>query len=56
VVQSGKWRFREDVEKLMGIVRKRKVILYPRERGGVPQALERPLGGPPGLMKIFKLR
>ena len=28
----------------------------PEERGGVPQALERPLGGPPGLMKIFKLR
>ena len=31
VLQSGKWRFREeDVEKLMGIVRKRKVILYAR--------------------------
>ena len=30
VVQSGKWRFREDVEKLMGIVRKRKVVLYAR--------------------------
>ena len=31
VVQSGKWRFREeDVEKLMGIVRKRKVALYAR--------------------------
>jgi len=28
----------------------------PEERGGVPQVLERPLGGPPGLMKIFKLR
>jgi len=28
VLQSGKWRFREDVEKLMGIVRKRKVVLY----------------------------
>ena len=28
----------------------------PDERGGVPQALERNLGGPPGLMKIFKLR
>jgi len=28
----------------------------PEERGDVPQALERPLGGPPGLMKIFKLR
>jgi len=28
----------------------------PEERGGVPQALERHLGGPPGLMKIFKLR
>ena len=28
----------------------------PGERGGVPQALERPLGGPPGLMKIIKLR
>jgi len=28
----------------------------PEERGGVPQALERNLGGPPGLMKIFKLR
>jgi len=27
----------------------------PEERGGVPQALERHLGGPPGLMKIFKL-
>ena len=31
ILQSGKWRFREeDVEKLMGIVRKRKVILYAR--------------------------
>ena len=31
VVQSGKLRFRgEDVEKLMGIVRKRKVALYAR--------------------------
>ncbi|QXJ32420.1 IS607 family transposase [Saccharolobus shibatae] len=31
VLQSGKWRFREeDVEKLIGIVRKRKVILYAR--------------------------
>ncbi|BDB98241.1 IS607 family transposase [Saccharolobus caldissimus] len=31
VLQSGKWRFREeDVEKLMGIVRKRKIILYAR--------------------------
>ncbi|BCU70034.1 IS607 family transposase [Stygiolobus caldivivus] len=31
VLQSGKWRFREeDVEKLMGIVKKRKVILYAR--------------------------
>jgi len=31
VLQTGKWRFREeDVEKLMGIVRKRKVILYAR--------------------------
>jgi len=28
----------------------------PEERGGVPQVLERHLGGPPGLMKIFKLR
>ena len=28
----------------------------PEERGGVPQVLERYLGGPPGLMKIFKLR
>ncbi|WP_172634119.1 hypothetical protein [Metallosphaera yellowstonensis] len=28
----------------------------PGERGGVPQALERPLGGPPGMMKIIKLR
>ena len=28
----------------------------PEERGGVPQILERRLGGPPGLMKIFKLR
>jgi len=28
----------------------------PEERGGVPQALERRLGGPPGLMKTFKLR
>ena len=28
----------------------------PEEPGGVPQALERHLGGPPGLMKIFKLR
>ena len=30
VVQSGKWRFREDVEGLMGIVKKRKVALYAR--------------------------
>ena len=31
ILQSGKWRFREeDVEKLMGIVRNRKVILYAR--------------------------
>jgi excisionase family DNA binding protein len=31
ILQSGKWRFREeDIEKLMGIVRKRKVILYAR--------------------------
>jgi len=31
VLQSEKWRFREeDVERLMGIVRKRKVILYAR--------------------------
>jgi len=31
ILQSGKWGFREeDVEKLMGIVRKRKVILYAR--------------------------
>jgi len=31
VLQSGKWRFREeDVERLMGIIRKRKVILYAR--------------------------
>ena len=30
VVQSGKWRFREDLEKLMGIVKKRKVALYAR--------------------------
>ena len=29
VVQSGKWRFREDVE-LMGIVKRRKVALYAR--------------------------
>ncbi|MFP3205211.1 MAG: hypothetical protein RXS23_07325 [Metallosphaera yellowstonensis] len=28
----------------------------PGERGGVPHVLERHLGGPPGLMKIFKLR
>ena len=28
----------------------------PEERGGVPEVLERHLGGPPGLMKIFKLR
>ena len=28
----------------------------PEERGGVPQVLERRLGGPPGLMKNFKLR
>jgi len=28
----------------------------PEEPGGVPQAFERHLGGPPGLMKIFKLR
>ena len=31
VLESGKWRFREeDVEKLMGTVRKRKVVLYAR--------------------------
>jgi len=31
VVQSGKWRFREeDVEKLMGIVKRKKVVLYAR--------------------------
>jgi len=31
ILETGKWRFREeDVEKLMGIVRKRKVILYAR--------------------------
>jgi excisionase family DNA binding protein len=31
ILQSGKWRFREeDVERLMGIVRKRKVVLYAR--------------------------
>jgi Predicted site-specific integrase-resolvase len=30
VVQSGKWRFREDLEKLMGIVKRRKVVLYAR--------------------------
>ena len=30
VVQSGKWRFREDVERLMGIVKRRKVALYAR--------------------------
>ena len=30
VVQSGKLRFREDLEKLMGIVKKRKVALYAR--------------------------
>ena len=30
VVQSGKWRFREDLEKLMGIVKRRKVALYAR--------------------------
>jgi excisionase family DNA binding protein len=31
ILESGKWRFKEeDVEKLMGIVRKRKVILYAR--------------------------
>jgi len=31
VLEIGKWRFREkDLEKLMGIVRKRKVILYAR--------------------------
>jgi Predicted site-specific integrase-resolvase len=28
VLETGKWRFGEDVEKLMGIVRKRKVVLY----------------------------
>ena len=28
----------------------------PGERRGVPQVLERRLGGPPGLMKNFKLR
>jgi Predicted site-specific integrase-resolvase len=31
ILQSGKWRFREeDVERLMGVVRKRKVVLYAR--------------------------
>jgi predicted site-specific integrase-resolvase len=31
ILQTGKWRFREeDVERLMGIVRKRKVVLYAR--------------------------
>ncbi|BDB99967.1 IS607 family transposase [Saccharolobus caldissimus] len=31
ILETGKWRFKEeDVEKLMGIVRKRKVILYAR--------------------------
>ncbi|AAK41954.1 IS607 family transposase [Saccharolobus solfataricus] len=31
ILQSGKWRFREeDVEKLMGIVKRRKVVLYAR--------------------------
>jgi len=34
----------------------RQLIREPEERGGVPQVLERHLGGPPGLMKIFKLR
>jgi len=28
----------------------------PEGRGGVPQVLERHLGGPPGLMKTFKFR
>ena len=29
ILQSGKWRFEEeDVERLMGIVRKRKVVFY----------------------------
>ena len=30
ILETGKWRFREDVERLMGIVRKRKAILYAR--------------------------
>ncbi|WP_432517966.1 IS607-like element ISSis5 family transposase [Saccharolobus islandicus] len=31
ILQSGKWRFKEeDVERLMGVVRKRKVVLYAR--------------------------
>ncbi|QXJ32328.1 IS607 family transposase [Saccharolobus shibatae] len=31
ILQTGKWRFREeDVEKLIGIIRKRKIILYAR--------------------------
>ncbi|AAK42073.1 Partial ORF from ISC1904 [Saccharolobus solfataricus P2] len=31
ILQNGKWRFREeDVEKLMGIVRRRKIVLYAR--------------------------
>ena len=31
VLETGKWRFREeDVERLMGIVRKKKVVLYAR--------------------------
>ena len=29
-MQSWKWRFREDVERLMGIVKRRKVALYAR--------------------------
>ena len=31
ILETGKWRFKEeDVERLVGIVRKRKVILYAR--------------------------
>jgi Predicted site-specific integrase-resolvase len=31
ILQSGKWRFKEeDVERLMGVIRKRKVVLYAR--------------------------
>jgi DNA binding domain, excisionase family len=40
MLESGKWRFREeDVERLMGIVRKRKVVLYARVSSNTQRAI-----------------